>query len=290
MKPCQLLFGLTLCLVRFADLPAAPPEGTFGSATADATPAIAPANRSHLRIFRPYSGNQILVVNYPWRQHARASIEVQWLAEGEPEPANTRPLGFVAGYVKGDVGVDVERCRTAGENLPTTIARSKGDLDFEINAKRNSLGVSAAWVDFHWKRPDAKTETRSAFCLLESWALDGRTLYLDLPPRFYDQPGKLRLWMLRGKDTVWLETIPWPGMPGAVDEMPPASVVQVKPGDRKPTQGGKTGEGAKPAAGEKTAPAAKPAPAKAAKPAKKADEGTADADDPFAAPKPKKKE
>ena len=81
--------------------------------------------------------------------------------------------------------------------------------------------------------------------------------------------------MLRGKETVWMETVAWPGLPGgAGDDMGPADAGASKPGDKIATPSDKSANGAKPA---------KPAP----KPAKKAAED--DTDDPFAVPAPAKK-
>lgn len=273
MKPFLLLLGVATCLVCSVSLCAVPPE--VGSAAGTGETA-AMAGTSHLRLFRPFSGSPILVVYYPWRLHANPSIEVQWLPEGEPAPANTRPFGFVDGYLKGEYLVDAERCRAAAEKIATSTSRTKGDFEFEFNAKRNSLGVPAVWVDCQLPKPDHKTETRTVFCLLENWAMDGRTLYLDLPLDRYAKPGKLRLWMLRGKDTVWMETVAWPGLPGGTDDgmAAPAGAGTQKPGDKKAPPSDKDGKAAT-------------KPAKPAKPPKKADEDNAD--DPFAAPAPAKK-
>lgn len=268
MRPFLLLLGLATCLVSVVSLCAASPK--VGSATG-AGDVAAMAGASHLRLFRPFSGSPILVVYYPWRLHANPSIEVQWLPEGEPAPANTRPFTFVDGYLKGEFLVDAERCRAAAEKIATSVSRTKGDLAFEFNAKRNSLGVPAVWVDCRLPKPDQKTEIRTAFCLLENWAMDGRTLYLDLPLEHYAKPGRLRLWMLRGKDTVWMETVAWPGLPDGKEGVmaAPAGAEVQKPGDKKALPSDAVGK----------------APSKPAQPAKKASEE----DDPFAAPAPEKK-
>jgi len=229
--------------------------------------------------------------------HQGASIETQWLADDKPDPLSLRPLGFVNGFVHGGISLDIERCRDQGERVACTASRSKRDIDFDINAKPNSLSKSAVWVDFHLPTPDLKTETRTAFCLLESWALDQRTLYLDLPPKYYSQPGRLRVWMLRGKDTVWMETIRWPGMQGATDEMDAAAGRRVKPAEgesgAKPGPGQRVGAGAKPEAGKRAAEPAKAAPRakpSAAKKPNKVAEGakkpSGDEGSPFDAPEP----
>ncbi len=242
------------------------------------------SGNSHLRFFRPFSGSPILIVHYPWQVHANPSVEVQWLADGEPEPPSRRPLVFVDGYLKGDLAVDAERCRAGAERVATSTSRSKAGIEFDIHAKRNSLTVPAVWVDCHLPLPGDKTETRTAFCMLQNWAVDGRTLYLDLPSDSFAKPGKLRFWMLRGQDTVWMETVAWPGMPGGADDKMSASTGA---GAKKPGAqdggNGKPAPGGKPAASGKAAPGAKPA-----KGVKKGNDGAAD-DDPFAMPKATRK-
>jgi hypothetical protein len=62
-----------------------------------------------------------------------------------------------------------------------------------------------------WKTPtpDHKLIHRSAFYRLESWAADSDTLMLDLPPEHFCRPGTLKVWLLRGDEVVWSETVPW---------------------------------------------------------------------------------
>lgn len=237
---------------------------------------------SHLRFFRPFSGRPILVVHYPWQVHAHASIEVQWLPEGVPEPLNVRPLAFVDGYLKGELSVDADRCRRGAEKIATSTTRSKAGIKFDIYAKRNSLTNAAVWIHCHLPKAKDTTETRTAFVWLEDWALDGHTLYLDLPSDYYGKPGKLRFWMLRGKDTLWMETVAWPGLPSGTDDdmAAPGAKGAAKSDAAKGSPGDKTEGTAKPDAD------AKPKTAPPAKPAKK----TAEEDDPFAAPEAKKKE
>ena len=232
--------------------------------------------REHwVRVMRPYVGHPILVIDYPWRIHARPSLEVLFLPEGQPEPLDRRPLAFVDRFLHGDLAMDVYRSQDRGERVAFTMKVSKQGVELEIHGKRNSLSKPAVWVDCHWSRPDLKTETRTVFCLLDWWAVDDRTLYLDLPAAYYSQPGRLRIWMLAGKDTVWTHTIAWPGMPGAAGAKaaPNATAPAPTPADEEPVHAGQAEATAKPR------PNAKPvAPAKPPKPA---GGPAADEDNPF---------
>jgi len=199
---------------------------------------------------------------------------VQLLPLDQPEPTDTRPFGFLARFVKGEIAVDLQRCLDQGERVAVSMSRFKDGVGFEINGKRNSLGKSAVWADFHLKTAESTAQTRTALFWLEPWAADGRTLYLDLSPKYYSRPGKLRVWMLRDDDTVWMETIAWPGMPGAVDETAVATSVAPRPAGSKAR--GKAENAKEPPGADKAAPAtgasalkrpskqAKPGPAEAA--------------------------
>jgi hypothetical protein len=193
----------------------------LGYPSAFADPPGPPADRTNdpagarVRVVRPYSGDPLLVVTYPWKLHDRPSIEVQWLSDKEPAADGIRSLGFVNGFMHGQLSVDIYHCQDRGERVAASISRAERGVDMEIHAQRNFLSRSAVWVHCHFKTVEGKPQTRTVFCLLDDWAQGDRTLYLELPPRHYAAPGRLRIWMLRGADTVWMETIAWPGMPGA---------------------------------------------------------------------------
>jgi hypothetical protein len=261
------------------------------SQPAEKTPAPKSTEASYARVVRPYTGSPVLVIEYPWNIHASPSVEVQLLSDGDTDLLGSKPLCFVDAYMKGQLLLDVHSTRDRGERLAFTMKTTERGTDLEINGRRNSLSRPAVWIDCHLKTPDLmKTETRSVFCLLDSWAVDRRTLYLDLPAKYYAQPGKLRVWFLREKDTVWIQTVAWPGMPKSAESE--AIVQERKPAGRKPAvekppAGGKGEAGVKPAPAGKAKPAAKPAARKkTGEDGQESGAGAAEDDNPFGDAKP----
>ncbi len=254
-------------------------RGRSGQAAFQKAIEIVPRD-SWVHVVTPYAGDPILVIDYPWQTHACPSVEVQWLPEGRPEPLSTRPLTFVDAYMKGDFALDIGRCRDRGERVACNTKVTKFGMDLELNGKRNSLSRPAVWIDCHLTKPDKTTDTRTVFCLLDSWSVDQRTLYLDLPEAYYAQPGRLRVWMMRGPDVVWTHSITWPGMGGSLAAGAKAphegKAAASVPPDQKPADEAKA-EGAGKAPAEKPGAGAKPTP----KPPRPAKEPAAEADNPF---------
>jgi hypothetical protein len=46
---------------------------------------------------------------------------------------------------------------------------------------------------------------------LAPWRIDDRTLSIDFPPDYFDKPGKMRVWFLRGDKIIWDDELSWPG-------------------------------------------------------------------------------
>ena len=192
---------------------------------------------SFVSVITQPTGEPILAINYPWRRHAKPSIEVRVSDPSEVDNSLIRPLFFRHDVMKGNVTKAVYQCQDKSEDLSQTAAFSEGNADFEIFGARNSLGRPAVCVACRIA-PDevsretesliaelARTgqeamlslkfqrETRAAYCLLDAWAVDERTLYLELPASHFSQRSKIRVWLLRDKDVVWTANITWPGTP-----------------------------------------------------------------------------
>jgi len=286
----RLALVLLLLSVGWSRVAGGAPAGPAEGQPAEKTPAPESTEVSYARVVRPYTGSPVLVIDYPWVIHARPSIEVQLLSDGDTDLSGRKPLCFVDAYMKGQLLLDVHSTRDRGERLAFIMKTTERGIDLEINGRRNSLSRPAVWIDCHVKTADEKTETRSVFCLLDSWAVDRRTLYLDLPAKHYSQPGKLRVWFLREKDTVWMQTVAWPGMPKAAESETIAQDRQPagpRPAGERPTAGGKGEAGVKPAPAGKAHPAAKPAAKKkTGEDGKGTDGNGAEDDNPFADTKP----
>ena len=178
-------------------------------------PASGPAARvgvSRVAVMEQASGEPILVINYPWTKHARPSVEVRLLADAEADTYELRPLCFVDDFMKGEVTVRVYHCQDRSADTPLGITFTEREIEFEVLGERNSLGRPSVRVACRTKTGHREWGAVAVYCLLESWAVDQRTLYLDLPPAYFAKPGRIRVWFLRGKDIVWSELAKWPGI------------------------------------------------------------------------------
>ncbi|HUT89279.1 MAG TPA: hypothetical protein VMY37_07270 [Thermoguttaceae bacterium] len=181
------------------------------------------------------TGEPILVIKYPWKRHARPSVEVRVLEPSEADNPLIRPLLFLHAIMKGDVTTAVYRCQDDSEDTSQTATFSRDGMDYEVFGARNSLGRPSVCVACQTatQRPrtvaevveesdsliEASTtppepETRAAFPLLDAWAVDERTLYLELPAKYFSRPSKIRVWLMRHKDIVWTAEADWPGAGG----------------------------------------------------------------------------
>jgi hypothetical protein len=177
-------------------------------------------------------GQQTLVVHYRWKAHARASIEVRLVPPQRAEKVMVSPLYFYGDYFKGKAEEKFYRCLDAAERGATD-SFLKDKIDFKIVAERNSLGRAAAVVlPFNPKAPrdrgneDTWNRPTILFPLLAPWAIDDRTLALDLPRdvpykaesdelekrlQAFSRPGRLHVWFLRGDKVLWEDQLDWPG-------------------------------------------------------------------------------
>lgn len=164
-------------------------------------------------VFQPPRGNLVLRVEYPWKVYQNPSIEVRLVTGENADPAGIRALAFVKRYLKGDVAADVYRAADAAEQADVAKAFTKDDIDFEILARRNTLGKPAVCVARAVPKDDPTPGAGAAFCFLPSWSINEGLLYLDLPPEYFAEAGKLHIWLLRDGDIVWAAKKDWPGYP-----------------------------------------------------------------------------
>jgi len=172
---------------------------------------------SFVSLMTQITGEPILVIKYPWKRHARPSVEVRVLDEEEVDNPLIRPLFFVHDMMKGEVTSAVYHCQDRSDEVSQTASFTRdymeGKIDFHIFGVRNTLGRPSACVACRVVIPKRVPETRAAFCLLDAWAIDERMLCLELPAEYFSRPSKIRVWLLRDKDIVWTAVIPWPGVP-----------------------------------------------------------------------------
>lgn len=175
-------------------------------------------------------GEPILMVDYPWTVHAKASIEVAALPDDQTQWSEVRPLYYFDRLFHGNQMVAIYKCLESAANVPTRASGEKNGVEYSYVGQRNSLGKPSVVVVCRTpiaeaeptaeKEPTAKAEPtakkelladRAVYPLLEPWAPDQRTLQLDLPRDFFAKQGKIRVWLLRGDAVLWSEDIAWPG-------------------------------------------------------------------------------
>ena len=220
LTPC---FACLVSLVR-AELP----DAAAASATAETKKEKDNAT-SYVTLVRERSGQQTLAIHYRWNVHSQASVEVRLMPADAPA-ANVAPLYFVREYFKGDVSRKIYHCLDAAEGHETADSFTKDKLDFQIIGRRNALDRPAVLILPHVqpekpsdkaadkapKNPSDKAvesadSPRAVFPLLDAWALNDRSLSLELPRETFATAGQLHVWFLRSDRVLWEETVPWPG-------------------------------------------------------------------------------
>ncbi|MGD0899647.1 MAG: hypothetical protein ABR915_17590, partial [Thermoguttaceae bacterium] len=193
-----------------AENPAAPPPHT-GKLSLKTHPTL-------VTVIEGRGGRKTLAIEYRWKVHAGASVEVRLVPADRAEGTFVTPLDFVGEYLKSssppkaaeaDLQRKIYHCldRAGDEGLTETFEKDK--MAFRIVGRRNSLGRGAVSVLAY---PVGKTPEERAdivFLELSSWAVADDRLNLDLPPEVFAKRGTLFVWFLRGNRLLWEEQVGW---------------------------------------------------------------------------------
>jgi hypothetical protein len=215
---------------------ARPPDPAAAPAAASANPAaapqdsIAPAPRagklnlkthpSLVAVLPGHGGRQTLAIQYRWKVHENASVEVRLVPAERGEGTFVLPLDFVGQYLSSrdkprsyDTGLQrkVYRCLDRAGDAGQTETFERDKLGFRIVGQRNSLGRPAVYVLAHNEGQPPEERADIVFLHLASWAVADDRLSLDLPPEIFAKRGKLFVWFLRGNRLLWEQQVPWPG-------------------------------------------------------------------------------
>jgi len=120
--------------------------GRTETAPSDASPnphaeaAETPRGDAYVSLITRPTGEPILKIQYPWRRHARPSVEVRVLDPSEVDAPLIRPLLFVATIMKGKVTRTVYQCQDDSELTSQVATFRKEGMDFELFGARNALG------------------------------------------------------------------------------------------------------------------------------------------------------
>ena len=136
LRPLPLLLAPCLgCLISLAR--ADPPEETASPAAAPA--AAKQANRTSFVSLVRARGQQTLMIDYRWKLHPDASVEVR-LLPADAGAATVSPLYFVSEYLKGDVSRKVFHCLDAADTREAVESFTEDKIDFQVIGLREFAG------------------------------------------------------------------------------------------------------------------------------------------------------
>lgn len=148
----------------------------------------------------------VLKVTYPWDRHPDVTLEVVWLPN-DCDDARIVPLRFGAKHLKGGRLLDFQRAMDRAQVLDNSQRLQIDGTTYQLRAFRNALGRPALTVSSQVAPDSGSRGTRVAYFWLDRWAQDGNTLWLDLPDREFCQAGQVYVWLLRGPEVLWSETV-----------------------------------------------------------------------------------
>lgn len=191
--------------------------------------------KPQLQVAHTQDGEPVLQIQYPWYELPRPSVQIGWFEESA-DPASAEPLP-----IDGTIAEEIWQKQVDRLNKPTYpssvelvktsvtfIDRGNGEL-ITLRGRENLLGKEAAYA------VQEQTGTPVVIYLLDRWADPQGVLCFaqgdfDLTAKLQN-PGKLRVWLLSEEQTVWSETVSWPGGKAAVPvaEQPAPSPEEKQP-------------------------------------------------------------
>jgi hypothetical protein len=187
---------------------------------------------TYVSVVREHAGLPTLIVNYRWKVHSQASVELRLVPGKAAGDAAPTPLYFVSDFFRGPAKEKIYHSLDLADR-GTTASFIKEKTEFKIIGEKNLLGRASIMVlpfnpkssldsqdEEAWDRPAI------AYPLLDAWAVGDSMLAFDLPrevsykseidkfPRTlkaFSRPGKLHVWFLRGDKVLWENVLDWPG-------------------------------------------------------------------------------
>ncbi|MFZ5830604.1 MAG: hypothetical protein ACOY3P_10980 [Planctomycetota bacterium] len=156
-------------------------------------------------------GEPLLLIHYPWSEHAKASLEV-WLVPtlgGLPGVA-PKPIYFRGNEFRGDLEEWTYRCVDSAQQGEVKRVITTNDVKYTIIGRPNHRGQPA--VEVLRTLPEGSPPGALAlYPILRGWGLTPMLLSIDLPAVAFDPAGKLYLTFLRDHEVLWREELDWPG-------------------------------------------------------------------------------
>ena len=156
------------------------------------------------------SGMKTLTIHFRWSLFPDSSIEVRLVPASEAKGGKFAPIYFHE-HLKGKVQENLFDCLDHADNGGKTHSFTKETFVYTMIGRRNSLGNQGVHVTVAREEPKKSDTPAAAYLQLDTWAVDTKTLSLDLPRDEFAQPGTLIVWFFRGDKEVWHEQIRWPG-------------------------------------------------------------------------------
>jgi hypothetical protein len=170
-----------------------------------------PKTTNYVSVDKTPAGENVLLISYPWRTHAKASVEVRLITDKKDFDARVKPLRFAMVRFDDDTNRRILSTFDEAVDRPSTWKAEAGGLKWEIIGHSNHFGRAATWFVNTPVKDGPHVGITAAFYPPDPWAINDRLLSLDLPRDGFDQPGKLYIWFLRGDRILWQEELVWPG-------------------------------------------------------------------------------
>jgi hypothetical protein len=193
-----------LTLVFFA-------AGVLRAQDASKADANDPSAAKCVSLERSAAGENVLLVDYPWRKHEKPSIEVRLITEKSAYAARAKPQRLAEMPIDEKMQRRIYTAFDTAIDRPSTGKFEIGGMKWDIYARSNHLGQGALWFVNTPEAKDDKSGAAAVFFPPDPWAVNDRVLLLDLPRETFYKPGKLHVWFLRCDRIVWQEEIDWPG-------------------------------------------------------------------------------
>ena len=168
-----------------------------------------------LKVAHTRDGQPVVQVQYPWFELPRPSMQIGWFEE-TADTAAAEPLAIDGAEAENHWQKQLDRLNQptyegSTELVKTSLThvdRGSGEL-IALRGRENLLGKTSVYA------VPEKAGTPVLIYLLERWADDQGTLCFapgdfELTTQFQN-PGKLRIWLLSEEQTVWSKTLSWPG-------------------------------------------------------------------------------
>ncbi len=195
--------------------PASAAADTAGESNPAAQPETIPQRKTlvgptSIAVTAEAGGMKTLTIHFLWSLFPDSSVEVRFVPATDTKGDKIAPIYFHE-RLKGKVQEDFFDCLDHSDGDGKTHSFTKDKLVYTMIGRRNSLGFQGVHVQVAREEPKKSDYPSAAYLQLDTWAVDKKTLLLDMPRDEFAAPGTLYVWFFRGEKPVWEEQVRWPG-------------------------------------------------------------------------------